>query len=75
MATSSKKPFCLIEQQELFELIEEKESTQADKKKRIEYMGYGISVVDILTLGNIFYIIVKDFKKNRSTELQLTSMN
>ena len=38
-------------------------------------MGYGISVVDILTLGNIFYIIFKDFKKNRSTELQLTSMN
>lgn len=36
-------------------------------------MGYGISVVDILTLDNIFYIIFKDFKKNRSTELQLTS--
>ena len=43
------------------------------EKKRIEYMGYGISVVDILTLGNIFYIIFKDFKKNRSTELLLTS--
>lgn len=35
MATSSKKPFCLIEQQELFELIEEKESTQAEKKKEL----------------------------------------
>ena len=38
-------------------------------------MGYGISVVNILTLGNIFYIIFKDFKKNRSAELQLTSVN
>ena len=35
MATSSKKPFCLIEQQELFELIEEEESIQAEKKKEL----------------------------------------
>lgn len=48
-------PFCLTEQQELFELIEGKERIHAEKKG-IEYMGYGISVVDILAFGDRFHI-------------------